>query len=109
GRSERMTPLLDGGFHHDGSADHVSTLAPRPGETVTVFLRTPKARGMRVHVRSTPDGEPHFTEAVPDRETDEEVWWRADVVVRNPVTRYRFLVGGDGGYRWYNAAGLHDH
>lgn len=101
--------MLDRGFHHDGSADHVSTLTPEPGETVTVFLRTPKDHRTGVHVRSTPDGEAHYTEAVVDRETPDEIWWRADVTVHNPVTRYRFLLTGDGGYRWLNAAGLRHH
>nr|WP_055501681.1 glycoside hydrolase family 13 protein [Nonomuraea pusilla] len=102
--------MLDRGFHHDGSADHVSTLAPEPGETVTVFVRTPKGHGGGVHVRTTPDGEPHFTEALVDRETEHEIWWRADVVARNPVTRYRFLLtdpDAAAGYRWLNGSGLH--
>ncbi len=102
--------MLDRGFHHDGSADHVSTLAPEPGETVAVFVRTPKAHRSGVYVRSAPDGEPHFTEAVIDRETEHEIWWRADVVARNPVTRYRFLLAGSPaspGYRWLNGTGLH--
>ncbi|GAA3446154.1 alpha-amylase family glycosyl hydrolase [Planomonospora venezuelensis] len=116
--------MIDRGFHHDGSADHVSTLAPEPGETVTVFVRTPREHRSGVYVRTTPDGEPHFTEAVVDRETEHELWWRADVVARNPVTRYRFLLTGSGsgsgsgsaggagnppGYRWLTASGLVAH
>ena len=90
--------------HHDGSALHVPNQAPVPGETVTVFARVP-ATVHSVHVRSTPDGEPRITEAVPDRVDGDEVWWRAEVEVRNPVTRYRFLVDGC----WLTAAGLVAH
>ncbi len=97
------------GIHHDGSADHGSTLAPEPGETVTVFLRTPRTQRDGVHVRSVHDGEPHFTAAVIDRETEDEIWWRADVTARNPLTPYRFLLTGRAGYRWLTAAGLRPH
>ena len=39
-----------------------------------------------------------------------DVWWRADVEVRNPVSNYRFLLDRRRpGYRWLNAAGLVDH
>ncbi|WP_433360286.1 alpha-amylase family glycosyl hydrolase [Streptosporangium sp. CA-115845] len=101
--------MIDRGFHHDGSPDHVSTEAPEPGETVTVFVRTPRGHRSGVHVRTTPDGEPHFTEAVIDRETEWETWWRADIVARNQVTGYRFLIGGPDGYRWLTASGLATH
>ncbi|MFF5228988.1 glycoside hydrolase family 13 protein [Dactylosporangium sp. NPDC000521] len=99
----------DLGFHHDGSADHVSTLTPEPGEAVTVFVRTPRTQREGVFVRTVRDGEPHFTAAVADRETDDEIWWRADITVHNPVTQYRFLATGSAGYRWLNAAGLWSH
>ncbi|MEU0486176.1 glycoside hydrolase family 13 protein, partial [Streptosporangium sp. NPDC006013] len=101
--------MIDRGFHHDGSPDHVSTEAPEPGETVTVFVRTPRGHRSGVHVRTTPDGEPHFAEAVIDRETERETWWRADIVARNQVTGYRFLIGGPDGYRWLTASGLATH
>ncbi|MFE1316202.1 alpha-amylase family glycosyl hydrolase [Kitasatospora phosalacinea] len=108
--------MLDHGYHHDGSAHHVSTLDPEPGERVTVFLRTPPSQRSGVHVRTVRDGEPHFTEAVLDREADGELWWRADLTAHNPVTPYRFLLSGPGagsgggsGYRWLTAAGLSGH
>src|SRR4051794_27037634 len=75
-------------LHHDGSALYVGDPAPALGDTVQVFLRADAATD--VHVRSTADGEPAFAAAVPDRPG----WWRAAVVVRNPVTRYRWLVDG---------------
>ncbi|TDC64442.1 glycoside hydrolase family 13 protein [Micromonospora sp. KC207] len=97
--------------HHDGSATYVPEQEPTLGQTVPVFVRVPAGTDVRtVHVRSTPDGEPRFAEAVVDRRTGSDVWWRADVEVRNPVSNYRFmLTGADGGYRWLTAAGVADH
>ena len=86
-------------IHHDGSARYVSDQAPSLGDTVTVFLR---ASAGSVHLRSTPDGEPAFVAAVADRPG----WWRASLVVGNPVTRYRWLVDGR---TWFNALGAADH
>jgi alpha-glucosidase len=95
-------------FHHDGSETYVSTLAPELGETVTVFVRATGAT--RALVRTTPDGEPTFAEATPDRRTGSGVtWWRAEVPVRNPVTSYRFLLDGPDGPRWLNQLGVFDH
>lgn len=94
--------------HHDGSETYLSTLTPRLGEPVTVFVRA--ARATRVHVRTTPDGEPRFVEAVVDRRTAGGVtWWRAELPVHNPVTRYRFLLSGPRGSRWLNQLGVFDH
>jgi alpha-glucosidase len=93
--------------HHDGSPLHVSTTAPALGDTVTVFARVPTSAGVRqVHVRTTPDGEPRFTAAAVDRTANGEVWWRAEVEVRNPVTNYRFLLDGAA---WLTAAGVVAH
>jgi alpha-glucosidase len=95
--------------HHDGSERHVSTLEPALGETVSLWLRVPKVDSAdRVWVRTMQDGEPHFDRAVVDRETDHETWWRADIVVRNILTNYRFLLdGGGSGYRYVNGTGVH--
>ena len=102
--------------HHDGSALYVSDLEPSLGQTVSVWLRVGAEAGIeRVFVRSTPDGEPRFSPAVVDRRVSgrgagpSEVWWRAEVEVRNPDTRYRFLVHGPDGQRWLNALGLFGH
>jgi alpha-glucosidase len=94
-------------MHSDGSETYVSTLAPSLGETVTVSIRAKAAT--RVLVRTIPDGEPTFTEAVPDRQAGGVTWWRAEVLVRNPITRYRFLVDGPLGPRWLNQLGAFDH
>ena len=98
--------------HHDGSALYVSNLQPRPGETVQVRVRVPHEADIRaVHVRLTPDAEPTFVDAVVDLRTDTEVWWRAEIICRNPVTNYRFILEGgttaDHGYQWLNGTGLH--
>ncbi|MFD0817990.1 alpha-amylase family glycosyl hydrolase, partial [Micromonospora zhanjiangensis] len=75
--------------HHDGSGLYVPDQAPGLGDTVDVFVRVPATAGVdRVHVRTTPDGEPRFVEVRPDRRVGDETWWRARVGVRNPVTTY---------------------
>lgn len=95
--------------HHDGSERHVSDLEPALGDTVTVWLRVPHAApAEHVWVRTTPDAEPRFTPARVDRTDAWDSWWRADIVVQNPVVNYRFLLaGGAGGYRFVNGTGVH--
>lgn len=97
--------------HHDGSALYVPQQAPALGETVPLFVRVPSGTPVeRMHVRSTPDGEPHFAEAVVDRrDRYGDTWWRAQVRVRNPVTGYRFLLDTPAGARWLTAYGLVAH
>lgn len=97
--------------HHDGSALYVPQQEPALGDTVAVFLRVPAGFPVsRVHVRSVPDGEPHFDEAVVDRrDASGDTWWRAGVRVRNPVTGYRFLLDTPDGVRWLTALGLVAH
>ncbi|MFC4020675.1 glycoside hydrolase family 13 protein [Micromonospora sp. GCM10011542] len=95
--------------HHDGSARYVPQQEPRLGESVDVFVRVPAGADVRqVHVRTTGDGEPRFAEAVVDRADVGDVWWRAEVEARNPVSNYRFLLSGRG-RRWLTAAGVVDH
>ncbi len=75
---------------------------------VTVFLRAPLGAGVcSMWLRSAPDGEAEYIEAVIDRRTEDEGWWRADLIIHNPDTNYRFLLdGGPFSYRWLTAAGL---
>ena len=105
-----MTHLLDLP-HHDGSPLYVADEAPALGARVTLRCRTSTRQPVSgVWVRSTPDAEVHFDPAVVDRRTDQEVWWRAEMTMRNPVQRYRFLVSyADGGYVWLTGAGVVDH
>jgi alpha-glucosidase len=93
--------------HHDGSPLYVDNPEPALGDTVSVFLRAPAGAVSRVHLRSTPDGEPRFTPAVIDRTgPDGETWWRAEIEVRNPVTRYRWQLDG---VRWLGGLGEAGH
>jgi alpha-glucosidase len=97
--------------HHDGAALHVPEDAPALGATVPVFLRVPRDDGLTgAWARLTPDAEPHLLAGRIDRETATETWWRFDIVVHNPLTGYRFLLGGGPrGYRWLNGGGVHGH
>jgi alpha-glucosidase len=94
--------------HHDGSELYVSSQSPALGETVSLYVRVPAGtRATRIHLRRLSDGEPVFTSAVVDR-TDRagDVWWRAEMPLRNPVTPYRFLVRTSQGVHWLTGAGL---
>ncbi|GAA0398008.1 alpha-glycosidase [Acrocarpospora corrugata] len=97
--------------HHDGSALHVPEQRPTLGDTVPVFVRLPHGYPVdAVYLRSGYDGEPRYARAVVDRQDALEVWWRADLLVHNPDTRYRFLLDrGDYGHTWLHAGGLSDH
>ena len=105
----RVQPDLLGQPHHDGSALYVSNPYPALGESVTVRVRVPSdADVTAVHVRTTPDAEPVFTDAAVERTTGTETWWAAQVVCHNPVTNYRFILeGGPTAYQWLNGTGVH--
>jgi alpha-glucosidase len=56
------------------------------------------------------DGEARATTASPFSHAHGEVWWRAELPLRNPVVSYRWLLtGGRSGYRWLNATGAHPY
>lgn len=97
--------------HHDGSDLHVSNPHPALGETVTVFVRVPDAAATKsVFLYAVRDGEPEYHEATVDRVDGGETWWRADVAVHNPVTRYRFLLdAGTPRHRWLTGEGVVAH
>lgn len=113
--SASLPPMQSGLFdqpHHDGSPLYVSTQAPRLGELVGVRLRVPRSAGavQRVAVRSNPDREPRFVDAVRlvggPSDTAAE-WWEAWIEVENPVHGYRWLLEfDDRSLRWLSAAGL---
>lgn len=115
-RHRREGPPADGHLldlpHHDGSPLHVAVRHPRPGDVVRVRVRVPHAhRARQVVVRVLRDAEPALSAATVEHEDDRETWWGADVLVHNPVTRYRFFLEGDTGspvhYGWLNGTGLH--
>lgn len=93
--------------HHDGSTAYVATQAPALGDRVEVRVRVPHAAGVdTVWLRTTPDAEPAVARLVEARRDDVEAWWVGEVLVRNPVTHYRFLcTGPDGTYGWVTQAG----
>jgi alpha-glucosidase len=97
--------------HHDGSALYVPDQEPALDRTVDLFVRAPHdAHVSRVALRSTRDGEPRFVEAVVDRRTERETWWRVALTLAHRVVSYRFLLdGGRHGYRWLNGAGVVGH
>ncbi|WP_336205154.1 glycoside hydrolase family 13 protein [Nonomuraea sp. LPB2021202275-12-8] len=105
--------------HHDGSALYVSTQTPALGSPVTLRLRAPLAAGVTgVLVRAVHDGEPRYAPASVDpvrtsRPTGgygrTDVWWQAEIIAVNPVTRYRFLLTTPRGQVWLTAAGLAAH
>ncbi len=94
--------------HHDGSEAYAPEMPAELGDEVTVLLRVPSAASAdAVAVRYVRDGEPQVSLARVDRETEEDVWWRATFPVHNVATPYRWLLaGGDFGYAWLNAMGL---
>ncbi len=97
--------------HHDGSPLYVSNPAPSLGDDVVVRLRMPSGYGPveRVVVRSNPDHEPAWVDAVSDGAADGWEWWSAVIRVANPRHGYRFhLVRADGRVEILNQGGLGD-
>jgi alpha-glucosidase len=95
--------------HHDGSPLYVPGGVPALGDTVVVRVRVPVGESVTgVHVRVLRDGEPAYVEAALEAETAVERWYSAEVLVHNPVTRYRFVLQDGDTYRWLNGTGVHD-
>ena len=105
-----MIPLLEG-IHHDGSPLYVSNSVPSLGETVTLRLRVPvDANPARILVRTVHDGEPAISIATREPGSlKSESWYSAELLIRNPLSHYRWLITGDGYYYWLNAEGLVSH
>jgi alpha-glucosidase len=61
--------------------------------------------------RTVVDGEPVFAELAPDGgATTNGRWWVGEILVRNPVARYRFFVEEDDGAGWWlNQRGVVRH
>ncbi len=94
--------------HHDGSPLYTDPDPRTLGSTMVVRLRVPDACGTtRVRLRSTPDAEPAIVEATIDRRDSGATWWRAELVLHNPITSYRWMLdGGALGRCWVNGAGV---
>jgi alpha-glucosidase len=103
-------PLLTAGAHHDGSPLYVSSLSPGLGEVLTLRLRTDREHQPEVVLlRTVKDGEPHVVTAERTDGAGADVWWEAQVVVRNVETHYRWLLsGGAFEFAWLTAGGLVD-
>ncbi|MEY2635247.1 MAG: hypothetical protein RIS75_1187 [Actinomycetota bacterium] len=99
------------GIHHDGSDLYVSHDSPEFGEVVQVRLRVWDQLGIdRVSVRSVLDGEAQLFHASITHEANGDVWWQADLPIRNVVQHYRWFVKGEAiEYGWLNAAGFFPH
>lgn len=96
--------------HHDGSELYVDDPAPDLGDTVTVFVRVPSVAPVdRVLLRTQPDGEVEFSDAVVDRRTADATWWRASFRQHNPEMSYRFALTDRSGLRWLHQGGLTAH
>ena len=99
--------------HHDGSALYVADPSPMLGDEVGVRVWVPHGGGgrpgaERVLLRSVRDGEPLVVEGALESSDTFGAWWRAVLLVHNPMTTYRFLlVGGGEGFRWLNGTGVH--
>jgi alpha-glucosidase len=102
--------------HHDGSPAYVQTPAGLPvvaatlGDTVRVAVEVPDAAAVRsLQVRMVRDREPFYAPAHRVARRAGTQRWEAEVVLANPLTRYRFALDGPGGVRWLTQAGVHDH
>ena len=98
--------------HHDGSATYVSQAPRGLGASVALRVFVPDLSDGRpgaehVVLRAVRDGEPHLTPATCARQVAGGAWWHVNLVLHNQVNSYRFFIGGPG-YRWLNAAGIHE-
>lgn len=93
-------------IHHDGSAQYVSDLYPRLGETVRIRLRVSvDAPVRRVLLRTFPDGEQAMAEMDCTAVSPPVQWWEADLPITQPAVHYRFLLQADDGIWAYTAVG----
>jgi alpha-glucosidase len=98
-------------IHHDGSRRYVQPQAIKPGDTVTLRLRAaPNAPIQRVLLHSEDDGEGFYLPMTSDDRPDKAArWWKVELLIKMPVTHYRFLLFTEHGAWWYNGSGLHEH
>lgn len=69
----------------------------------------PNAPNQQVILRTSPDGEQHFTSLHLEKldQTGACNWWRTSMHLTMPLTYYRFLIISEDAAYWYNASGLH--
>lgn len=111
-----LTPVADPagwrvrGAHHDGSELYVSPLYPRLGQPVSLWVRVdPGLAATAVHLRSTVDGDQHFSACLPASDRSPAgSWWAVTTMMRNTRLRYRFLIDAPRGGMTLNGVGLHD-
>jgi alpha-glucosidase len=81
----------------------------RLGDSAELRLRAPRGAADAVFLRYLKDGEPRIVEAAATAR-DGDIWWRAEVPLRNPSVPYRWLLtGGTVGYRWLNGTGSYPY
>ena len=96
--------------HHDGSDAYVLERPDELGGDAVVRVRIPRGTVDDVVLRYVRDGEPRWSRAQVDVETETETWWRASFPVANPTVAYRWLlVGSEGGWSWLNGVGVRGH
>lgn len=95
--------------HHDGSPLYLKQETGALGGRVHVRVRAhASAPADAVWLRTVEDGEPFFTPCAIEHTDGPTTWWSAEVPIRNPVQRYRFLIATGQTFRWLNQAGVHD-
>lgn len=97
--------------HHDGSALYVADESPALGSLVALRLRVPRdLRVDAVRLRTVEDAEPRLYDASEVLDDGTDRWFEAQLPVRNPAARYRWLVQGEAlGWGWLTAAGWFTH
>lgn len=94
--------------HHDGSGLYLSNPAPRLGDVIKAYLRTPKHAPIeRIFLRTAPDGENHLEEMKHHSTHPSYELWVVDFPVTMPRNPYRFvIVSPTEGFYYYNALGI---
>ena len=105
----KLLPSRLEAVHHDGGKSYVSNTRPRLGETVMITLRSVSGCSIdRVFLRHAPDGEQHLIDMKPER-VGALTLWRAELVVREPVVGYYFMIAAADGIWWLSGTGVQAH
>jgi alpha-glucosidase len=96
--------------HHDGSPRYTDPGPYALGSKYKVRLRLPRSWPAKtVVVRQVWDAEPHTVVAYVSGESDDAVWYEAELEQHNPANSYRWMVYGPRGYFWVTAEGIVNH